>query len=196
MHGLVNKGLQRFLTDTYGEDVWANIAKATRLPQEGFEALLTYDISMTHGVLNEAAHQLGKSSDMLLEDLGTYLVSAAKMEPIRRLLRFGGIDFPDFVMSLDELPERARLAVPNLILPELDIRELGPEEYEIFVRSDFGCFGRVLAGMLRAMADDYGCLSLIEWAATNARDETVTVKVLDGAHAEAKEFVLSAEAAQ
>ncbi|MEL7026106.1 MAG: heme NO-binding protein, partial [Pseudomonadota bacterium] len=116
------------------------------------------------------------------------------MEPVRRLLRFGGVDFADFLDSLDELPERARLAVPSLVLPAIDVHEVGYDEYQIFCRSEFGRFGKILAGALRAMADDYGCLSLIEWDPGGERGEEVTLTLLDGAHSEGKSFVLGAEA--
>lgn len=195
MHGLVNKGLERFLADTYGQGTWLEIAQAADLPAEGFEALLTYDVGLTLQVVNIAAARLGKSEHALLEDLGTYLVSDPKMDSVRRLLRFGGIDYADFVSSLDELPERARLAVPNLNIPEVTVEEFGPDEYRIDVMSDFGRFGVILAGILRAMADDYGCLSVIEWSSDAPQHETLQVQLLDGAYAEGRAFVLSAEAA-
>ena len=196
MHGLLNKGLQGFLTHTYGPELWSDIVDAAQLPDEGFETLLTYDVTLTWDVLSEASARLGKTKGTLLEDLGTYLVSDTKMDPIRRLLRFGGVDFSDFVGSLDELPERARLAVPDLNVPTVEVYDTGSDEYRILVQSDFGRFGRILAGVLRAMADDYGCLSLIEWDGDSPDGEVITVKLLDGAYAEGKRFLLSAELAQ
>lgn len=195
MHGLVNKGLQRFLVDTYGEATWAEVARVAGLSSEGFEALLTYDLALTHKVLSAASDRLGKSEAALLEDLGTYLVSDPKMDSVRRLLRFGGIDFADFVNSLDDLPERARLAVPNLNIPEIVVEELGAGEYSITLTSDFGRFGLILTGILRAMADDYGCLSLIEWTSREHLTEVISLRLLDGAYAEGKAFALSAETA-
>lgn len=194
MHGLVNKGLERFLVDTYGQRTWQDVAQAADLPVEGFEALLTYDAELTFRMVDAASSRLGKSEHALLEDLGTFLVSDPKMDSIRRLLRFGGIDYADFVSSLDELPERARLAVPNLDIPEIVVEEIGPDEYRIDVISDFGRFGVILAGVLRAMADDYGCLSLIEWSSNAPSHETLQVQLLDGTYAEGRAFVLSAEA--
>ena len=195
MHGLVNKGLERFLVDVYGQGTWLEIARVAELPADSFEALLTYDVELTLKVIRIASSQLEKSEHALLEDLGTYLVSDPKMDSIRRLLRFGGIDYADFVSSLDELPERVRLAVPNLNIPEIAVEEIGPDEYRIDVISDFGRFGVILAGVLRAMADDYGCLSLIEWSSDAPAHETLQVQLLDGTYAEGRAFVLSAEAA-
>ncbi|MEO1239082.1 MAG: heme NO-binding domain-containing protein [Pseudomonadota bacterium] len=195
MHGLVNKGIERFLVDTYGQATWSEVASASGAPEEGFEPLLTYDVGLTLQVVSAASAHLEKSENAILEDVGTYIVSNPKMDAVRRLLRFGGTDFADFVSSLDELPDRARLAIPNLDLPEISVAELGEDRYAIDVVSDFGRFGVILAGGLRAMADDYGCLSLIEWSAEGATHETISVHLLDGGYAAGKTFVLSAEGA-
>jgi hypothetical protein len=43
------------------------------------------------------------------------------LEPLRRLLRFGGGTFEEFLVSLEELPDRARLAMPELEMPEITL---------------------------------------------------------------------------
>ncbi len=110
MHGLVNRSIQCFLRDTYGAELWAKVASEAGISPAGFEALLSYDDGLTDVVIDAAARRLGKPREALLEDVGIYL---AGLEPLRRLLRFGGVDYVDFLQSLDELPERVRLAVPK-----------------------------------------------------------------------------------
>jgi hypothetical protein len=191
MHGLINKGLQGFLTETYGHATWVTIADRAEVSQEGFEALMIYEPSQTSAVLDAAAGTLGKSREILLEDLGTYLVSHPTTEPVRRLLRFGGLDFAEFMNSLDELPGRAKLAVPNLDLPEIETREVATDAFEVVCRSPFAGFGRILSGLLRAMADDYGALVLIEWGGEAVDYERLTVRLLEGEFAEGRQFELS-----
>ena len=41
MHGLVNRSIQSFLQDTYGERLWARIADGLELEPSGFEAMLS-----------------------------------------------------------------------------------------------------------------------------------------------------------
>ena len=51
MHGIVNRGLQLFLIEEYGEDFWRELAVS--LDQEsGFEALLLYDDEVTRGLMS------------------------------------------------------------------------------------------------------------------------------------------------
>ena len=93
MHGLINRSIQCFLRDTYGAQVWSDVAIAARLGFDSFEAMLSYESDLTEAVLTAACTHLDKRRDVLLEDLGTYLVSHPNVEALRRLLRFGGTTF-------------------------------------------------------------------------------------------------------
>ena len=159
MHGLINRSLQCFLRDTYGASCWAAVAEAAALDPAGFEAMLRYDDAVTEAVLDAAASRLGKPRAALLEDWGMFLAS---LEPLRRLLRFGGVGYVDFLHSLDELPERARLAVPDLDMPDLTLSPRGADRFALACRAGKPGFAAVFAGILRAMADDYGALVLID----------------------------------
>lgn len=165
MHGLINRTIQRFVSDTYGEAAWLRIGVAAELGFADFEAMLFYEDGLTFRVLDAVCEELDKTREEVLEDIGTYLVSHPNAEAVRRLLRFGGEDFVEFLHSLDDLPDRARLAVADLELPQLELREHAPERFTLTVRADNGGFGHVMIGMLRSLADDYGALVLLEQSA-------------------------------
>lgn len=184
MHGLINRSIQCFLGDTYGVALWSRVAVAAGLPPEGFETMLTYEEAVTDRVLDLAAEDLAKPREALLEDLGIYLAS---LEPLRRLLRFGGVDYADFLHSLDELAERAHLAVPELDLPEVRLIPLGPDRYRLICARRRG-YGAVFAGILRAMADDYGALALID---AEEGAEAVGIELLQTRFAEGRRFDLA-----
>lgn len=186
MHGLVNRSIQCFLRETYGPAVWEAIADAAGLPSQGFEAMLHYDDPVTEVLLDVAALRLRTPRDALLEDLGTFLVSR---ESLRRLLRFGGIDYADFLQSLAELPERVRLAIPDLDFPVLALAEDAPGHYRLDCGGGWPGFARVMAGVLRAMADDYGALVLIDRA--GAADADVSIELLDMTYATGRSFALA-----
>ena len=188
MHGLVNRSVQCFLRDTYGADLWAAVAAEAGVVSEGFEALMQYDDPLTDAVVDAAARQLGKQREALLEDVGIYLVT---LEPLRRLLRFGGASYEDFLHSLDELPDRARLAVPDLDLPDLMLHAVAPGRFRLDCSNPRPGFGAVFAGILRAMADDYGALVLIDVGGTAGAVETVGIELLDTAFAAGRGFDLA-----
>ncbi|MBC7155980.1 MAG: heme NO-binding domain-containing protein [Rhodobacteraceae bacterium] len=192
MHGMINRSIQNFLRGTFGDEVWARVAATAGVDAAGFEAMLSYPDAQTWAVLDAAAGLLGRRRESLLEDLGTFLVSDPGHERLRRLLRFGGSRFPDFVHSLVELQGRGWLAVPDLDLPEIDVREHAPGNFTLRCRSVHRDFGHVLVGVLRAMADDYGALAVIELAAAGNGTAAIAVELLDLDFAEGRRFDLAA----
>jgi len=177
--------------DTYGAATWAAVAREARLGFDSFEPMLTYDPALTEAVLVAAAHQLARPRETVLEDLGTYLVSHPNVEALRRLLRFGGVGFVDFLHSLEDLPDRARLAVPDLDLPSLDLTDHGDDRFTLRCRSPLAGAGHVMMGLLRAMADDYGSLVLLDHQGSGPEGEVIAIQMLESRFAEGRRFDLA-----
>jgi hypothetical protein len=193
MHGLFNRAVRNFLCDTFGAAVWADVAARSGIGDSGLEAMRVHDDALTEALLAAAGDRLARPRDGLLEDLGTYLVSHPRQARLRRLLRFGGVDFLDFLHSLDDLPDRARLAVRDLIELQLELTEQAEGRFALACRSGFPGLGHVAVGVLRAMADDYGALVLIDHAGEHDGVERITIQLLDSRHAAARPFALVAE---
>lgn len=194
MHGLVNRAIQSFVSNTYGPERWSRVAEAAGLGVTGFEAMLTYDDALTEAMLDALCADLGRGRGEVLEDLGTYLVSHPAVEALRRLLRFGGETYVDFLHSLDDLPERARLAVADLHLPEMELREEGDGRYSLICGPQMPGFGWVMMGILRAMADDYGALVMLDHAGGRDGSEVIAITLVESAFAEGRSFDLGARA--
>jgi hypothetical protein len=195
MLGIVNKAIECFLSDTYG-GAWKGVAQALDLGTPSFEALLSYDDDLTDRLIAEAERRIGKPRAELLEDLGIYLVSHPRYAALRRLLRFAGVTFEDFLLSVDELPERLRLALPDLHLPTIHVEAAGGDRFEIRVGPGLPGFAQVLAGCLRAMADDYGALvtlSLVSEADSGAGAIEATLFTIR--HGSGRSFKLAAPSA-
>ncbi|QDC10233.1 heme NO-binding protein [Oceanicola sp. D3] len=190
MHGLINRAVQCFVRDIYGAEAWAKLGAAVGVGPGGFEAMLTYDDKVTFRLIDELCRMRERPPEDILEDLGTYLVTHDNTRPIRRLMRFSGQSFSELLFSLDDLPDRARLAVPELEVPDLLLTELQPGRYKLQVSSPHGGFGPVMAGALRALADDYGALAFLEVQDAMGRHEVLLIDLLDAEFAEAKQFYL------
>ena len=192
MFGLVNRSLQCFLRDTYGQPVWDAIVREARLDFSGFEAMLTYPAEVSDQVLRAAAAILNRPRESLLEDLGLYIVSDAAKTPLRRLLRFSGENFTDFLTSLEELPGRGRLILPALVFfPDIALLDRGSGDFILRVTSPLPGSGHVLIGLLRAMADDYGALVLIDNLGSEGETEVISISVADQTFAAARPFSLA-----
>lgn len=191
MHGLINRSIQCFVRDTYGADQWEAVALRARLGFSGFEAMLTYDSELTERIIVAACQVLGRPRESMLEDLGTYLVSHRNVEAVRRLLRFGGVTFGDFLNSLEDLPDRGRLAVPELDMPDLRLLA-GPDGTAILQAcSPMPGMGHVALGLLRAMADDYGALVYLDYLGDESGWETISIRILDHAWTAGRRFQLA-----
>lgn len=192
MHGLINRAIQCFVRDTYGEDRWLEVAREAGIDPPRFEAMLAYDDALTDNVLAALGASLSKPQDEVLEDIGTYLVSHPNTEALRRLLRFGGMTFEDFLHSLEDLPERARMAVPDLELPQLELRVCGGDLFCLTCRSEHPGFAHAFLGLLRTMADDYGALVYLDIHARGPGVDLIRITLVESAFAAGRSFELGA----
>ena len=191
MHGLINRSLQCFVQETYGEARWIEVRRAADLAEADFEAMLTHDDAVTETAIDAAARVLGRRREGLLEDLGTFLVSHPSMGRVRRLLRYGGEGFTDFLHSLEDLPDRARLAVPEMALPPLRLEEIAGDAYRLTCAGDRAGLGHVILGALRAMADDYGALASLEPEDDRSGATAIRIEVHSTTFAEGRHFALA-----
>ena len=190
MHGLMLRSLQGYVKDTFGTASWAAIIRDAAVPVDTFEPMLRYDPALVDRVADAAARQLDRPPEALWDDLGTYLVTNPSYEAVRRLLRFGGGTYTDFLHSLEDLPGRSRLALPELQVPDLLLEELAPDRFTLTCRFHVRAASLILLGMMRAMADDYGALILIDLTSGGCED-TISVHLLDVSHAQARPFALA-----
>ncbi len=193
MHGLVNCAIERFVRTTYGDQQWRTICAAAELSEQRFEPLLTYSDHITQAIITSASQILKRSQEEVLEDLGSSLISGADDAAVatRRLLRFSGDGFVDFLYGLDDLPDRIALAVPDLRLPELTVEESRPDLFFVRVGDGWPGFLQVIRGVLRAMADEYGVLVLIDLF-DDGPDAALEVQVIEISYAAGRAFTLRA----
>lgn len=159
MHGLINRAIEEFARVTYGEAVWTTTAMAVGVDPRGFEIMEEFEPDVTGRLIGHLAAQLDRSPGDLAEDLGAWV---AQLAPMRRLLRFSGSDFAAFMMSLEEIRDRGQMVLRRLMLPALSVTP-APQGWVV----GSGCdplWLHAMAGMLHAMADDYGVLAVIEVA--------------------------------
>ena len=144
MHGLINRAIQCFVVDSYGTDTWVEATRIANLGFVEFESMLVYDDDVTPQMLNAVSFVLNRDRNEVMEDIGTYLVSNPNVEALRRLLRFGGLEFVEFLHSLDDLPDRARLAVSDLNLPALELHDCASGQFSLVCQSPIEGYGHVM----------------------------------------------------
>ncbi|MEP4197463.1 MAG: heme NO-binding domain-containing protein [Aliishimia sp.] len=195
MHGLALHAVQLFVCDCYGQAKWSGVMDETQFGFTEFESMLDYDSETALVTLSAIETVLDRPLPEILEDLGTYLVSHPTVEALRRLLRFSGVSFEEFLHSLDDLPDRARLAVADLELPQIELRQHSSFHYSLICSSRMPGWGHVLMGILRTMADDYGALAMVEHRGGGQGTETLAITLLETSFAEGRDFDLGARSA-
>lgn len=193
MLGVVIRSLEDFVRETRGDESWATVVSEGRLPAT-FEPFLHFPPETLERAVTATVDVLEKPRTSLLEDVGHFLVTGKRSEPVRRLLRFGGMTFPEFLHSLDDLPERIALAFPDLRLADIEVIEVGRASV-VTLKSQISGLGHVMAGLIRAMADDYGALATVKIDETEAEPAQITVMVLSSAHGPGRDFRLGVGAA-
>ncbi|WP_341860760.1 heme NO-binding domain-containing protein [Gymnodinialimonas sp. 57CJ19] len=191
MHGMINRALQGFIVETYGKDVWAEVRSVADLRFDEFEAMLHYDDVLTVSCFEALTRIVHQPELSVLEDLGTYLITHPPLDPLRRLLRFGGASFAEFVLSLEELADRGRMAIPDIEVPEITVRQIDVAEYELIAHWRLPGIGALLLGSLRAMADDYGALAFLRFVSSDSGGDRLNIVIHDAHHAEGRNFVLA-----
>lgn len=190
MHGLIYRSFQNYMTDSYGRSAWLQVAARAGVSPPEFEAMLIYDDATAPKVLDAMGGVLGRARGEVMEDIGAYLVSHPNTEAVRRLLRFGGMHFEDFLHSLDDLPDRAHMAVSDLHLPALELHVGSGGHYCLICDSPLAGFGYLMMGVLRVMADDYGVLALLELEESGPGKETVHIQMVAADFAAGRVFDL------
>ena len=194
MLGLICKSLEGFVRDQHGDLQWERIRRAARLPFERFEALRIYDDAVLMDLVAATGGVLDRRQSPLLEDIGHWICTHRPLEPVRRLIRFSGTSFVDLLFSLEEIEDRARIALPNLHLPQFRVELTASDEFVVTSQWMVPGAAAVLTGMLRAMADDYGTLAIIERGGLSQDGdtviETISVRVIEDTFHEPREFTL------
>ncbi len=181
MHALINRAVDQFLRETYP----SALSETQRLSDLGlWSGAGGHGLWLDQTRIAQAAEALGKTSVDLLEDIGAWM---ARQEPVRRLLRFSGRDFREFASHLDELPGRARLVMPDLAIPAFSVIAGAAGTLALTVTPpDEGTLA-LLAGILRAMADDYGALGVIF-----VEEGRILIEITEDAFSQGREFQLGA----
>ncbi|MDO5605052.1 MAG: heme NO-binding domain-containing protein [Paracoccus sp. (in: a-proteobacteria)] len=186
MSGFVIRAIEFFLRARHGDAVWMTASAAAALRPGAVGIMHHYPAGLAGELIRAASRSLHIGREELLDDLGGWL---ARAPALRDVMRFSGTSFGDFVLSLDDLQNRAHVVLPGLDLPRLDAQPAGPDRYLLSVTAADDDWFALLAGFLRGMADDYGVLAVVE-----RRETVLEVHIADARFAAGRRFALHQQA--
>ncbi|MEO0357548.1 MAG: heme NO-binding domain-containing protein [Pseudomonadota bacterium] len=161
MHGFISKGVLCFVRDVHGDELYQTVIDTVGVDLQSPDLYLKADTTLPWRAMGVVSDVLGRSPDDLLDDFGTYLISHENTSALRRLMRFSGQDFEDFLAGLPDLKPRVAMAIPGLELPRIDVENY-TSGASVRVFPGLDGYPQVIAGVIRAMADDYGALVQVQ----------------------------------
>lgn len=120
MYGMVNHGIETFVTETFGAEEWDAICCDAGLPATGFEEMLTYPDDVTYSLVAAICRRHGMAAAEALRTFGDYWVDYSRQTTVGKLMRFGGDGLIERLESLDEMHDRIKLAMPHLRPPRFE----------------------------------------------------------------------------
>lgn len=158
MQGLIHYSVETFIRQRRGEAAWAETAIRAGLDSRGFHAFRHYPPQMLDALISAGCAVFGLDQAEFLDDLGQWL---AGTEEVRRILRFSGASYADFVFALEHLHLRGEMVLPSLDLPRITVTQKAGGRFDLDI-ADRAEWAAVICGVARAMADDYGVLAFVE----------------------------------
>ncbi len=119
MYGLVNKGLQDFVTSKVGKEGWNKIREKAEVSEQTFVSMLPYPDEITYKLAIAAAETLGVSLEAALEGFGEYWILFTADEGYGDLVKMCGNNVGEFLSNMNNLHSRIRLTHPALIPPKI-----------------------------------------------------------------------------
>lgn len=171
MLGLINCLIQCFLRDSFGPLIWHQVAFQARLGFDDFEPMLSYDDEMTERLVSRPPPQFCSAPAKLFWRIWAPIWCRTRMS--RRCAGCCGLAGWDLSIFFTRLRTCLRGGVwrCRLELPLLEVCDLGQDDYLLRCAPMVQGVGHVMVGLLRAMADDYGALVLLEHGGDMTGDE-------------------------
>lgn len=152
MYGLVNKAIEGLICNRFGEETWEAIKRRAGIDEEGFVSLDSYPDSMTYALVGAASEVLKTPADALLEVFGEYWVTYTAKEGYGGLLDAAGGDLRTFLVSLNQLHARVRLAAPELRPPSFQCTDITDASLVLHYRSTREGLAPMVFGLIRGLS--------------------------------------------
>lgn len=156
MYGLVNQGVQSFITESFGPADWEDLCRRAGIQDAEFDSMVTYPDDVTYGLVAAICEKYGMRADEALRVFGGYWVGFTAETQIGKLMQFGGQSLFDRLAALDEMHDRIRLSMPHLKPPSFEFEDMGDGSGKLHYASDREGLESMVIGLVEGLARDTG----------------------------------------
>ncbi len=171
MYGLVNKGVERMVRGTFGNDTWHRVREDAGVEDEPFLSMRMYPDSMTWDLVQSASVTLEMEPDAVLRAFGHYFIRYSAEEGYGQMLSLFGADLQTFLSNLDELHARIGLSFPEIDPPLFSLDSVGEKKVHLHYQSHRRGLGDFVLGLVEGLAERFN----------ETVSVTYVVKQVDGA---------------
>lgn len=156
MYGMVNRGLQDFVTSHHGAEMWSHICRDANLEDVEFSSMTQYPDEVTVALVGGASARLGVSGEAVLEAFGEHWVGYTAHSGYRDVLQMNGASFRSFLHNIDALHLRVALSFANLQPPSFRCEDTGPHSLTLHYHSSRTGLGPLVVGLVKGVGKRFG----------------------------------------
>lgn len=156
MYGLVNQGLQDFVSSVGGDALWRDVRTAAGAEPVTFVSMDVYPDATTFDLVTAASRVLDMPTDELLRAFGKHWILYTARRGYGAIFDTMGRTLVEFLTNLDMMHARLSLTMPELRPPSFVCEPLDDGRIRIEYRSDRDGLAPMVVGLLEGLAEMYG----------------------------------------
>jgi guanylate cyclase soluble subunit beta len=156
MYGLINSAMQDMIVAKFGEQQWAAIHEHSKVPEDSFLSMRSYDDALTYQLVESASEVLEAPVDTCLEMFGLYWVEEIAAKSFAPVMETTGTHTIDFLSNLNALHDRISSTFTDYVPPEFKVEpgELD-NQFRVHYLSKRDGLTAFVVGLLRGLADHF-----------------------------------------
>ncbi len=156
MYGLVNQGLQDFVTRSGGDGLWRQVCAAVGADVGVFVGMNTYPDAMTYRLVEAAGETMDMPVDGVLREFGRHWVLYTARGGYGAIFDTMGRTLVEFLTNLDMMHTRLSLSMPELRPPSFVCEPVDDGCIRLEYRSERDGLAAMVVGLLEGLAEMYG----------------------------------------
>jgi guanylate cyclase soluble subunit beta len=183
MYGIINSAMQDMIVDKFGAAQWEEIHAHSKVPEDAFLSMRSYDDAITYQLVTSASEVLEAPVDACLEMFGLYWVEEIAAKSFAPLMDTTGTHTIDFLNNLNALHDRISSTFTDYVPPEFQVEAPEPGQPENHFRVHY--FSKrdgltaFVVGLLKGLADHFGDQLEIVGVDIQPQDPTGTHSIFD-----------------
>ncbi len=153
MYGLVNQGVRKMVTDSFGEKSWATVLEAAGV-EDVFVAMDPYPDEVTFKLVAAASTVLELEPKDVLAAFGRWWIGFAS-EEYSDLFKMTGDSFQEFVANLNDIHTRVGYMLTDLSPPSFKITDSAENTFVLHYYSKREGLFPMVQGMINGIGDHF-----------------------------------------